>query len=271
MKILEKLNNSITNTTPTLADAIMLSAICHNGQTDKGGNAYILHPLRVLHKVMNVTDDVITHFLAIFHDLIEDCSDIITIDDLIKLNYPMELINELLLLTKYKSDDYLKTYIPRICLSYRCTLVKKIDIEHNTKIQRMHNWEEITLKDIKRLEKYYTAYQILSKQLDYFQNNMNTSIVKSNNLGIKRLDELSEIAVNKYIELYDSSNYLKFLEISGVDAGDIIILNKYIVDNKFPTKISDIVKNENFTNHCVSIINEHKEDDNTILTYKGWY
>lgn len=259
---------SLFNTTePTLADAILLASACHKHQADKSGKPYILHPLRVLHKVMNVTDDVITHFLAIFHDLLEDCYDLITVDDLIDLNYPPVLINELLLITKYKDDDYLGTYIPRIGTSYRCTLVKKIDIEHNTKIQRMHNWDEFTVKDIKRLEKYHVAYQYLCKKFDNFEKNTVSGVVNTN--SISRISFLSHTALQRYLYLYNANNYLKFLVISGVNADDIIIFKKYVENNNFIVDIKEIVKKENLTNHCVSVVNCDKYDDNLIMYLKN--
>lgn len=265
-KFLNSSIKSLFNTeTPTLADAILLSSACHKKQTDKSGKPYILHPLRVLHKVMSVTDDIITHFLAIFHDLIEDCSDLICIDDLIELGYPLELINELLLMTKYSDDDYLKTYIPRICTSYRCSLVKKIDIEHNTKIQRMHNWDSFTEKDIKRLEKYHIAYQMVCKSLDNFESS-HTSNVKTN--SITRISSLSHEALKRYLFLYNANNYVNYLYKEGCNSNDIDIINSYIKDNQFIEDLSVISSNNNLSNHCIGVMTMDS-DDNMIMYLKG--
>lgn len=267
----DRIRNLLSSSEPTLADAIMLATICHNKQTDKSGKPYILHPLRVLHKVMTYTDDIITHFLAIFHDLIEDCSDIISINDLIKLGYPNELINELLLMTKYKHDTYLGTYIPRICRSYRCTLVKKVDVEHNTKIQRMHNWNDITDKDIKRIEKYYRAYQTLCKTLDEYERT-NTTHRTSGYIGmVTRFKGWSCEAAELYIFMYTAQDYIQFLERQGADVDDRLALSKYIAGGKFIKPLTEIINIENLTNHCISVITEDTYDDNLIFSLANLY
>jgi GTP diphosphokinase / guanosine-3',5'-bis(diphosphate) 3'-diphosphatase len=51
-----------------LAQAIIMATEAHDGQVDKGGKPYILHPLRVmLH--MDTEDEMIT---AVLHDTVED-------------------------------------------------------------------------------------------------------------------------------------------------------------------------------------------------------
>ena len=48
--------------------AIELASKYHKGQIDKGGNAYILHPL----EVMNNVDRMESKIVAVLHDIIED-------------------------------------------------------------------------------------------------------------------------------------------------------------------------------------------------------
>ena len=60
----------------TLERAIALAARAHEGQTDKAGAPYILHPLRVL--LAQTTDPA--RMVAALHDVVEDCG--ITLDDL---------------------------------------------------------------------------------------------------------------------------------------------------------------------------------------------
>lgn len=51
-----------------LEEAIELAASAHSGQTDKGGEPYILHPLRVM-LAMKTEDERIA---AVLHDVVED-------------------------------------------------------------------------------------------------------------------------------------------------------------------------------------------------------
>jgi (p)ppGpp synthase/HD superfamily hydrolase len=55
----------------TIEKALQIAARAHEGQKDKEGLPYILHPLRVMHAVQVV---------AVLHDVIEDTS--VTSEDL---------------------------------------------------------------------------------------------------------------------------------------------------------------------------------------------
>ena len=48
--------------------AIKIAVNVHEGQTDKGGNPYILHPLRVMMSVESESEKIV----AILHDVVED-------------------------------------------------------------------------------------------------------------------------------------------------------------------------------------------------------
>lgn len=141
-----------------LAVAISIAATKHVNQFDQGGNPYILHPLRLLHKLMQKTEDQDTLILAVLHDCIEDTD--LTIDDLIAQGFSQNVINDLQLMTKRKGEDYLKEYIPRIATSYRCILVKMEDLTHNSDIRRLKG---LTDKDQARMLKYHTAYMYLKE------------------------------------------------------------------------------------------------------------
>ena len=53
----------------TLEHAIALAAKAHEGQTDKAGEPYILHPLRMMLK-LKMSEERIS---AVLHDVVEDC------------------------------------------------------------------------------------------------------------------------------------------------------------------------------------------------------
>ena len=51
-----------------LEKAIKIASICHEGQVDKAGKPYILHPLTVMESVDTLPEKI----LAVLHDTIED-------------------------------------------------------------------------------------------------------------------------------------------------------------------------------------------------------
>ncbi len=53
---------------PTLEDAIRLAVEAHQGQRDKIGQPYILHPLRVMFRLTSETERIV----GVLHDVIED-------------------------------------------------------------------------------------------------------------------------------------------------------------------------------------------------------
>lgn len=53
-----------------LGKAIAIAATAHQSATDKGGKAYILHPLRVMMRLR--TDDEELMQIAVLHDVVED-------------------------------------------------------------------------------------------------------------------------------------------------------------------------------------------------------
>ncbi|WP_311764816.1 hypothetical protein [Paenibacillus agricola] len=69
-----------------LNKAIIIAAKMHDGQTDKGGRPYILHPMRVMQAA--TTED--ERIVAVLHDLIEDTSH--TFNELRDEGFPEHII-----------------------------------------------------------------------------------------------------------------------------------------------------------------------------------
>lgn len=65
-----------------LEKAILIATKAHEGQKDKAGKPYILHPLRVMLR-MKTTKDMMA---AILHDVVEDTD--VTLDDLREHGFP---------------------------------------------------------------------------------------------------------------------------------------------------------------------------------------
>ena len=72
-----------------LNKAIKIAAKAHSGQVDKGGNPYILHPLRVLLNFCESESEA-TKICAILHDVVEDSD--ITLADLRAEGFSDEII-----------------------------------------------------------------------------------------------------------------------------------------------------------------------------------
>ena len=136
-----------------LAKAIILATKNHKGQVDKGGNPYILHPLRVMGKVKSLEAKIV----AILHDIIEDTD--ITKEDLLDMEFPYKIVEAIELLSKPKKEDYIH-YIRRIKGNPLAKEVKMADLQDNMDLSRLN---KITEKDLNRVEKYKKAYSILNE------------------------------------------------------------------------------------------------------------
>ena len=134
-----------------LERAIKLAEIYHEGQFDKGGSPYIEHPFRVMNGVESIEEKI----LAVLHDVLEDCN--ISREQLIDEGIPEYLVEKLEILCKGKNEKYFD-YIDRIKNNSVTINVKLSDLKDNMNLQRL---KEVTEKDMKRLEKYKKAKEIL--------------------------------------------------------------------------------------------------------------
>lgn len=131
----------------TLTKAILIAAKAHDGQTDKGGNPYILHPARLATKANSEEESIV----AILHDVVEDSE--ITLFDLKNAGFSEDIIEALDCLTK-RADESYEGFIKRIKLNPLATKVKLLDLEDNSDIGRFTN---PTDKDYARIDKYKKA------------------------------------------------------------------------------------------------------------------
>lgn len=141
-----------------LATAIKIAVTAHNGQFDKGGNAYILHPLKVMHYLKS--DDQELQAIAVLHDVVEDTD--ITYQDLRLAGITERIIEGVRCLTKVKGQT-LEEYLHVICGNKDAMKVKLADLRHNTDIRRLKG---VTEKDIKRVEKYHKMYVYIKSILE---------------------------------------------------------------------------------------------------------
>ena len=135
-----------------LEKAISISLSAHCGKTDKGGNPYILHPLRIMLS-MDTNDEKI---VALLHDVVEDSH--ITIQQLRDEKFSKKIVAAVSLLTKKEKQHY-ADYISAIKKNPLATKVKLTDLKDNLNISRL---KKITEKDKLRIKKYRAAYKFLT-------------------------------------------------------------------------------------------------------------
>jgi (p)ppGpp synthase/HD superfamily hydrolase len=136
---------------PTLEDAIALAVEAHRGQVDKGGQPYILHPLRVM---LTLESDM-ERIVAVLHDVVEDTE--YSLDRLRALNYPSEALEALECLTRREGESY-EAFIQRIKPDPVARQVKLADLKDNMNIVRLHS---LSQKDFERIARYRNAWSVL--------------------------------------------------------------------------------------------------------------
>jgi (p)ppGpp synthase/HD superfamily hydrolase len=134
-----------------LEKALEIAMAAHKGQTDRGGQPYIFHPIRVMSSVKGYKEKVV----ALLHDVVEDSE--YTLDDL-NAHFTQDVVMAVDLLTKDGTVDY-DLYIAEIAENPTARRVKLADMEDNMDISRLHG--EITMDDHWRLEKYHKYHHIL--------------------------------------------------------------------------------------------------------------
>lgn len=137
-----------------LSRMLLLATNQHGEQFDKGGNPYILHPLKVMHYLK--TDDEELMCIALGHDLIEDTFECVD-DGVASLrHYDMSerVIAGILALTKINGESY-DAYKERVKANADAVKVKMADLRHNSDIRRL---KDVSVKDIERIEKYNRFY-----------------------------------------------------------------------------------------------------------------
>jgi len=144
-----------------LDKALLIATNAHHGQFDKGGNPYILHPLKVMHYLK--TDDEELMCMALLHDVIEDTN--VTYKDLRDQEISERVIKGLQCLTKQRGQTY-DEYKSAVVSNYDAMKVKMADLRHNTDIRRLKG---VTEKDIARIAKYQTFYMELKARVEAFE------------------------------------------------------------------------------------------------------
>lgn len=127
--------------------AIAIAANAHDGQVDKGGNPYILHPLRV----MMHCESEDARICAVLHDVIEDTN--VTFGDLESQGFRSEILVALDCLTKRNGESY-DDFIGRVLENELACRVKLADLADNMDLTRIPNPGQ---EDEARIQRYRLA------------------------------------------------------------------------------------------------------------------
>lgn len=137
-----------------LGRAIAIASSVHQNQKDKGGNAYILHPMRIMMRLRTSDEELMS--MAILHDVVEDSQEW-TIDRLRDEGFSSRVLAALECLTHNKDDSY-EDYIGKISTNKDATRVKLEDLRDNSDLTRMKG---VSPKDFDRMIKYQKAFKFL--------------------------------------------------------------------------------------------------------------
>ena len=140
-----------------LAKMLVIATNAHNGQFDKGGAPYILHPLKVMHYLK--TDDEELQCIALGHDVIEDTR--VTYRDLADAGISVRVMAGIKALTKQPGQT-LDEYKEGVFANRDAMLVKSCDLRHNSDIRRLKG---VTDKDLARIAKYHQFYTEIQARL----------------------------------------------------------------------------------------------------------
>lgn len=144
-----------------LSKMLLIATNAHHGQFDRGGNPYILHPIKVMHYVKSEDEEL--QCIALGHDVIEDTD--VTYKDLKEAGFTDRIINGIRALTKVPGQTY-DEYKEGVFANVDAMKVKLADLRHNTDVRRLKG---VTEKDIARMEKYHRFYLEITfklKELD---------------------------------------------------------------------------------------------------------
>lgn len=134
--------------------AIQIATEAHDGQEDKGGAPYILHPLRVMMSV----DGARERIAAVLHDVAEDCP-AWPLERLRQQNFSGAVCDALDALTRRHGEDYWD-FIDRCGNNSIARIVKLADLKDNLDLSRI---KAPTEKDCDRMRKYVRASVLLSR------------------------------------------------------------------------------------------------------------
>ena len=138
-----------------LETAIAIAVKAHQGQFDKSGQPYILHPLRVMFRCKGD----LARTVAVLHDVVEDTPT--TLDDLRNAGFSEEVLAALDCVTKREGESY-EAFVERAAANPIVRQVKLADLEDNMDLRRLPA-TDLSPRAVDRLNRYIAAWHRLQK------------------------------------------------------------------------------------------------------------
>lgn len=139
------------HTLSNLERALVIAALAHAGQKDKGGEPYILHPLRMMLKL----DSDEERQVALLHDVLEDTD--VTLQALEEAGFAADILEAVQVLTR-QPDETRMAAAQRAAGNPLALKVKLADNADNLNLKRLPEPDE---QDLARLKEYRAVRRFL--------------------------------------------------------------------------------------------------------------
>ncbi len=136
-----------------LERAIEIAVSAHKGLKDKGGNPYILHPLRVMISLKTDEEKIV----GVLHDVVED-SDDWDFERLREEGFSEVVLDGLQSVTKISENENYDKFVQRALKNEIGRNVKIADIRDNLDVTRI---KELQQKDVFRINRYKKSLSTL--------------------------------------------------------------------------------------------------------------
>ena len=128
----------------TLERAVAIAAQAHAGQTDKAGEPYILHPLRLMLSMVSDLERIV----AVLHDVVEDSD--IKLDQLRAEGFSEKAVAAIDALTKRDGESRMDA----AARAKANAVALRVKLSDNADNQDMTRIGKLTEKDLERIEEY---------------------------------------------------------------------------------------------------------------------
>jgi len=135
----------------TLERAIEIAAFAHAGQRDKGGNPYILHPLRVMLRVTTESERI----AAVLHDVVEDTN--VTMEQLHSEGFEQAVLDAIAALTKKPGESRMEAAV----LARANPIARAVKLADNADNMDFERIGTPSDKDVARLQEYVEVRALL--------------------------------------------------------------------------------------------------------------
>jgi len=142
----------------TIERALQIAAQAHEGQKDKEGLPYILHPLRVMGRVEGEEAQIV----AVLHDVVEDTK--VTLDDLNHAGFTETVLAAVQCVTHRKDEPY-ADYVVGCKHNAIARQVKLGDLADNCRLDRTILRPQRLQPDLARIHRYVLSYKFLTDQI----------------------------------------------------------------------------------------------------------